>query len=265
MVMLHPSSESQGSQGTVYLIGAGPGDPDLITIKAARLLRKASIVFYDSLVSSEVLKYCRRTAELHYVGKRKGQHSCKQEQIHNLLARAVKSHETVVRLKGGDPSIFGRSGEECSYLLERGIPYEIVPGITAASGMAASQKLPLTHRDYAREVLYVSGHKKDGPNDSFHTVDCSQRTLVVYMGLSSLPSIVDQLMQGSNSSEMPAAVIQNATLKDQKMVTGKLSNIASLCLESGIGSPALLVVGHILDYHSRARSLELSSMAESAL
>ncbi|RHX82129.1 uroporphyrinogen-III C-methyltransferase [Leptospira yasudae] len=242
--------------GKVYLVGAGPGDPELLTRKAVKILRMAEVVLYDDLVSSKILKLCRKKTELIYVGKRLGQHSCQQIDLNQKIADAALQYKTVIRLKGGDPSIFGRVGEEVEFLLNLGIECEIVAGITTASGAVASLGFPLTHREYSKEILYVTGHGKNGKNSqSFKNLSCEGKTLVVYMGLNSLKEIVDDLVESGNPESLPVGIVENATLAHQRIVTGNLGNIRVVAEKSEVSSPALLIIGDIIDYYLKMDSL----------
>lgn len=242
--------------GKVYLVGAGPGDPELLTRKAVKILRKAEVVLYDDLVASRILRMCRKKTELIYVGKRLGQHSCQQAEINRKIADMALQYQVVVRLKGGDPSVFGRVGEEVESLLTLGIECEIVAGITTASGAAANLGFPLTHRDYSKEILYLSGHGKNGKNsESFKNLSCEGKTLVVYMGLNSLEEIVDDLISCGNSETVPVAIIENATLESQRMITGTLGDIQWIAKEKEVRSPALLIIGKIVHFYSEMDSL----------
>lgn len=245
------------TKGKVYLVGAGPGDPDLLTAKAFKTLRKADIVFYDDLVSPRILGVCRKKIQMVYVGKRLGIHSCLQDEINSKLIQAANEYKTVVRLKGGDPSIFGRVGEEYASLLSEGISCEIIAGITTASGVASSLGFPLTHRDYAREILFLSGHKKDGVNsDAFKNLNCVGKTIIVYMGLNSIDLIVSELLEAGNSRETHIAVIQNATLDTERVFTGNLDSIQSIILENQVKSPAILVIGEIVRFYREMEILK---------
>ncbi|MCW7463671.1 uroporphyrinogen-III C-methyltransferase [Leptospira limi] len=244
-------------RGKVFLVGAGPGDPELLTIKALKILRKADIVFYDDLVSPRILGVCRKRIQMVYVGKRSGIHSCLQEDINQKLIQATHDHHTIVRLKGGDPSIFGRVGEEVASILQEGIQCEIVAGITTASGVASSLGFPLTHRDYAREILFLSGHKKEGVNsDSFQNVNCIGKTIIIYMGLNSLGTIVSELINSGNSKETKMAVIQNATLESERVFTGNLETMESIVEENNVKSPAIIVVGEIVRFYEEIKTLK---------
>ncbi|XDD45828.1 uroporphyrinogen-III C-methyltransferase [Leptospira sp. WS39.C2] len=244
-------------KGKVYLVGAGPGDPELLTVKALKILRKANIVFYDDLVSPRILGVCRKSIQMVYVGKRLGVHSCLQDQINDKLLQAAKEHNTIVRLKGGDPSIFGRVGEEYASLLHEGIECEIIAGITTASGVASSLGFPLTHRDYAREILFLSGHKKDGVNaEGFKNLNCIGKTIIIYMGLNSLGLIVSELMNSGNDKDTKIAVIQNATLETERVFTGNLENIEWIVEKNQVKSPAIMVVGEIVRFYEEMKNLK---------
>ncbi|TGL97836.1 uroporphyrinogen-III C-methyltransferase [Leptospira barantonii] len=250
---MNPNTE----YGKVYLVGAGPGDPELLTRKAVKVLRKAEAVLYDDLVSSKILRMCRKKTELIYVGKRLGQHSCQQIDLNQKIADAALRFGNVVRLKGGDPSVFGRVGEEYEFLLNLGIECEIVAGITTASGAAASLGFPLTHREYSKEILYISGHGKNGKNShSFKNLSCEGKTLVVYMGLNSLKEIVDDLIESGNPESLPVGIVENATLAHQRMITGNLENIVQVAEVNEVRSPALLIIGDIVDYYHKMDSLK---------
>ncbi|PJZ64397.1 uroporphyrinogen-III C-methyltransferase [Leptospira wolffii] len=251
--------------GKVYLLGAGPGDPDLLTVKAHKILRKAQVVLYDDLVSLQLLKICRKDTKLVYVGKRIGVHSFVQETINLKIEEAAEQFRHVVRLKGGDPSVFGRVGEEYFYLLSRGIECEIVAGITTASGAAASLGFPLTHRDYSQEIVFLTGHKKDGKNEEgFLHLDCKGKTLVVYMGFRSLEIIVSSLLKSGNSPETPIALIESATTPKQKIRTSTLENVGKIALKSDTDSPILIIIGDIIRFYERMRELrETSSYLDS--
>lgn len=246
-----------GEKGKIYLVGAGPGDPELLTVKAVKTLRKAQVVLYDDLVSPRILRVCKKSAELVYVGKRSGQHSCLQDQINSKIAEAAMKFRIVVRLKGGDPSIFGRVGEEYSYLLSRGFDCEIIAGVTTGSAVAARLGIPLTHRDYSSEIVLLSGHKKDGKNsEGFRNLTCSGKTVLVYMGLNSLHTVREELLNGGNSEDTPVAIIENATLETERIVTGNLSSILEAAENAKILSPALIIIGDIVRYYTETKELK---------
>ncbi|MEH6626673.1 MAG: siroheme synthase CysG [Motiliproteus sp.] len=237
----------QESTGTVYLIGAGPGDPDLLTVKALRLLQQADVVVYDRLVSAEILALSRQDAERIYVGKKMGQHSLPQDEINRLLVKLSQQGKRVVRLKGGDPFIFGRGGEEIEELLGENINFQVVPGITAASGSSSYCGIPLTHRDHAQSVTFVTGHLKEGEL-SLDWPSLSQRhqTVVFYMGLTALATISEQLQAHGMSADTPVALVYRATTPQQRLLVGQLDNIAQRCEEEKFKSPSLIIIGTVV-------------------
>lgn len=232
--------------GGVALVGAGPGDPDLLTVRALRVLRAADVVVHDRLIGAGILDLASPSARRINVGKAKGRHTLPQDGINALLAEHARAGRRVARLKGGDPFVFGRGGEELDYLRARGIPVEIVPGITAAAGCAAAAGLPLTHRDYSAGVTFVSGHAKDGaPELDWPALARSRHTLVVYMGLTTAGAIARQLTAHGMDPATPAAVIENGTCPDQRVVAGTLATLESIVDTNGIASPALIVIGAV--------------------
>ncbi|MCA3238305.1 MAG: uroporphyrinogen-III C-methyltransferase [Curvibacter sp.] len=236
--------------GRVYLIGAGPGDPELLTLRAARLLAAADVLVYDNLVSDGVLALANPQAQRIYAGKRRNEHTLRQEQINALLVQLAREGKQVVRLKGGDPFIFGRGGEEMQKLQEQGIPFEVVPGITAASGVACYAGIPLTHRDHAQSCVFVTGHLKDGnPELEWHALVRPQQTVVIYMGLSALPEICRQLVAHGAPSTRPIALVQHGTLATQRVLTGTLADLPGKAAGSGYTSPSLLIVGDVVQLH----------------
>jgi uroporphyrin-III C-methyltransferase/precorrin-2 dehydrogenase/sirohydrochlorin ferrochelatase len=238
--------------GEVYLVGAGPGDPDLLTFRALRLMQKADVVVYDRLVSPEILELVRRDAEKIYVGKAKSKHTVPQDEINALLAKEALAGNRVVRLKGGDPFIFGRGGEELETLIEHGIRFQVVPGITAASGAASYAGIPLTHRDHAKSVVFATGHLQDNSiNLNWQGLAQPDQTIVFYMGLTGLPIICEQLVKHGLALNTPIAMVQSATTSKQKVVTGTLKDIQNKAKEATITTPALIIVGSVVSLHDK--------------
>ncbi len=239
--------EWQKPKGEVYLVGAGPGDPELLTLKALRLMQQADVVIYDRLVSQPIMDLCRRDAEKIYVGKARSNHAVPQEGINALLVKYASEGKRVCRLKGGDPFIFGRGGEEIQELFDAGVAFQVVPGITAASGCSAYAGIPLTHRDYAQSVRFLTGHLKEGsPELPWNELVYENQTLVLYMGLVGLEKICAKLIEHGQRPNMPVALISKGTTPQQKVVVGTLEDIASKVAEHQIQAPTLTIIGEVV-------------------
>lgn len=233
--------------GEVYLVGAGPGDPDLLTFRALRLMQRADVVLYDRLVGDEIMALVRRDAERIYVGKLPRDHTMQQEDISKLMVRLAQQGNRVLRLKGGDPYIFGRGGEEIEELAAAGVAFQVVPGITAASGGGTYAGIPLTHRDHAQSVTFITAHGRDGVLDvDWDVLVRKGQTVAVYMGLGNLPVLTDGCARRGVDMTTPVAVIQNGTRPDQKVVTGTLADIAARVAEAGLQSPAMILIGSVV-------------------
>lgn len=242
--------ENKTPVGEVYIVGAGPGDPELLTFKALRLMQQADIVFYDALVSPQVLDLCRRDADKVYVGKKRSNHAVAQLGINELLINEAKKGRRVVRLKGGDPFIFGRGGEEIESLRAHHIPYQVVPGITAANAAASYAGIPLTHRDHSQSVRFVTGFLKAGaPNNNFKSFLNTDETVVFYMGLHSLARLTEGLVEAGRSAETPIAIVSNASMPNQQVLTGTLATITELQEQHQLPTPALLIMGEVVALH----------------
>ena len=246
-------SASRGAPaGEVYLVGAGPGDPDLLTFRALRLIQRAEVVLYDRLIGEDVLNLVRRDAERIYVGKLPKEHTMAQEDISGLMVRLAKEGKRVLRLKGGDPFIFGRGGEEIEAVAAQGIPFQVVPGITAASGCAAYAGIPLTHRDHAQSCVFVTGHGKDDKLDlDWRVLLQPRQTVAVYMGLASLGQLTGEFIARGADPGTPAAVIDSGTQKSQRVVTGTLENLEAQTARAGFKGPAMIIIGSVVALHDR--------------
>lgn len=238
-------SKAQLPSGQVALVGAGPGDPELLTIKALSFLQQADVVLYDYLVSDEIMALVPSDTILVCVGKKAGHHSVSQDKTNQLLVDFAKQGHRVVRIKGGDPFIFGRGGEELEVLFDAGIPFQVIPGITAAAGATAYAGIPLTHRDYAQSAMFVTGHvKAESDEMDWSTLAKGNQTLVIYMGLMKSSHIQDQLITHGRSAETPIAIIERGTQQSQKIFKGKLNELATLSVDAQ--SPSLIVVGEVV-------------------
>lgn len=251
------------SVGTVYLVGAGPGNPELLTLRAARLLRQADAVVYDHLIGEGIIDLACAEAELIYVGKQNNHHTMSQAEINSLLVRLARSGKQVVRLKGGDPFIFGRGGEEAGVLVAEGIRFEVVPGITAASGISAYAGIPLTHRNYAQSCIFVTGHLKDDNslNLDWDNLAHAHQTLVIYMGLGALSEISRQLIAHGRAPDISAAIIEQGTTNKQRIITGTLATLPALAALRGCKSPCLIIVGEVVALQEKLTWFNNGSLA----
>ena len=255
------SSSKQAKKGAVYLVGAGSGDPELLTLKAYRVMQQADVVLYDSLVSEDILDMCCKQATKIFVGKRCDNHALPQQDINQLLVTHAKAGKCVVRLKGGDPFIFGRGGEELQTVVENGVYFESIPGITAASAAASSSSIPLTHRQCAQSVKFVTAFKKSNcPNEDFNEMLDPTQTVVLYMGLNRLAGLTEGLMQAGRATNTPFAIISHASLPTQQVLIGTLENIVAKQLVAKLPTPALLIMGEVVDLHQQLSDYNLADL-----
>ena len=246
------ASDDETAKGEVYLVGAGTGAVDLLTFRALRLMQQADVVVYDRLVSEEILELVRRDAERLYVGKKRDNHSLEQDSINKLLVELAQKGKRVVRLKGGDPFIFGRGGEEIETLMEQGIPFQVVPGITAASGCATYAGIPLTHRDHAQSCTFVTGHLKDGTiNLNWKQLVAPNQTIVIYMGLIGLEKICAAMIEYGSSEDLPIAIIQQGTTIHQRVITGTLKSLPKKVANEEIKAPTLIIIGTVVSLQKK--------------
>lgn len=244
--------DGSSPRGEVYLVGAGPGDPDLVTFKALRLMQQADVVVYDRLVSQPILDMVRRDAEKIYAGKASSRHAIPQENINQLLVRLAREGKRVLRLKGGDPFIFGRGGEEISQLIDEDIPFQVVPGITAASGCASYAGIPLTHRDHSQACIFVTGHRRNTEQDlNWEMLSHSNQTVIFYMGLENVERICGMLKAHGRDPSTPAALVEKGTTPEQRLYIGDLDSLPGIIAEHEVRAPTLIIVGEVVALHHR--------------
>lgn len=261
-IILEDSWSKQAKKGAVYLIGAGPGDPELLTVKAYRIMQQADVVLYDSLVSEDILDSCSQQATKIFVGKRCDDHALPQEEINQLLVTHAQAGKCVVRLKGGDPFIFGRGGEELQTVVANGLYFESIPGITAASAAASSAGIPLTHRQCAQSVKLVTAFKKTKtPNQDYSEMLDSTQTLVLYMGLNQLTSLTEGLMGAGRDGDTPFAIVSHASLPTQQVLVGSLRDIVDKQKQANLQTPALLIIGEVVNLHNQLNAYNLANLA----
>ena len=254
MLAKEQNKKNQTLVGEVYLVGAGPGDPDLLTFRALKLMQQADIVLHDRLVSEPIMKLVRRDAERVFVGKKAGDHTLPQEDISKLLSQLAQKGLRVLRLKGGDPFMFGRGGEEIEELARKRIPFQVVPGVTSANGCATYAGIPLTHRDHAQACIFITGHTKQGKLDlNWPVLVQPHQTVCVYMGLNALHQLMNEFIKHGANAATPAAIVASGTLENQQVVTGTLSNLAKKSEIKNIESPAMIIIGSVVRLHRKLK------------
>ncbi|SCA57648.1 Uroporphyrinogen-III methylase [Candidatus Terasakiella magnetica] len=241
--------DPQTQKGHVVLVGAGPGDPDLLTLRALNYIQKGDVIVHDRLVSDDILSLVPEGVEKVFVGKAPGRHILKQDEINDLLVELANKHKLIIRLKGGDPFVFGRGSEEAEYLLKHGISYDVVPGITAAAGCGAAARIPLTHRGMARSVRFITGHHKEGHGLDIDWASLAdpEMTVVIYMGLKNLNNIVANMVQAGRAPDTPAAIVENGATDKQRIAYTTLGNLPTTRLEGNFKPPSLLIVGQVVE------------------
>lgn len=240
---------SQNEKGKVILVGAGPGDPDLLTIRALRYIQSGDVIVHDRLVSDEILDLAPKGVKKVFVGKAPGHHILKQHEINELLVELAQEHKMIIRLKGGDPFVFGRGSEEAEHLIMAGIDYDVVPGITAAAGCGAAARIPLTHRGLARSVRFITGHHKEGAGLDINWASLSdpEMTVVIYMGLKNLDAIVEKMIEAGRVPTTPAAIVENGSTDKQRIAYTTLQDLPKTRTEGDFKPPSLLIVGHVIE------------------